>query len=725
MANVQQWVEQILSARYGEEVRGSIANSILAMNEEAIEAHDVAIDSQTSAANSAQAALTSSQNAANSESNAKTSEINAKKSEDNAKISESKALQSENNAKNYDVSAAASSAAATASKNAAALSELNAKTSELNAANSNTQARTSADNAAQSALEAQRNSTSAQTASNNAANSSIQAGQYAQDAKDAAAQASAIAGIGTATTTTPGIVRPDGTTIDINEFGTISVKSVFASVDNTDPTEYREFDKIESNEVQYTFFNKLTAIAQNVRFLEKFRHWHENKEVIDKLSDKDGNLLYNEKEIIPEMITTKEQLESIVKTGTKVVEAFLIKTLIHESSQEHSEIHVHTDETDFKGLTVTSTTTNPETGEVETDTAVINENGYALITVYTVNTTYKVFVTIGTDEYSTNVDVPYYSVYPIDLVKESATIAVSTLFSQLYGKNIRISKGSTTIATGALSASGTFTQNVKELGTYTVECIDSTIGSRVPPVNVTVTEFFKTFPVALEYNYATIRVTTSETDLLGRDVTATIGGSTYRGTFPASLTSGVATVDIDVYQKGTYTVSCTSAGGDTTEETVEVLNFNTTNEVELTLVNELIPIMTSNTTPSGVAKDSANSANAWKVFNGDKAVGDVLYGATAWYQYELPKAETAKKFEFKQTIGGYRTGSSGVKIYGSNDGTTFTDLLGDFTIPNSVLDNTYDLTNSTAYKYYRFVTTPNNTYGGSTHVYSYFQLLKH
>lgn len=99
MADVDKYLAKILSAVYGEEVRGSIHDAIQAMNVEATEAYDAAVNAKDSAAASAAAAKTSEDNAKISEDNAKVSETNAKTSENNAKTSEDNAKASETNAK--------------------------------------------------------------------------------------------------------------------------------------------------------------------------------------------------------------------------------------------------------------------------------------------------------------------------------------------------------------------------------------------------------------------------------------------------------------------------------------------------------------------------------------------------------------------------------------------------------------------------------------------------
>ena len=63
MADIQTYLNNIQQAVYGEEVRGSIHDSIAAINEESSAAKEAATTAQNSAANSAAAAKTSEDNA--------------------------------------------------------------------------------------------------------------------------------------------------------------------------------------------------------------------------------------------------------------------------------------------------------------------------------------------------------------------------------------------------------------------------------------------------------------------------------------------------------------------------------------------------------------------------------------------------------------------------------------------------------------------------------------
>lgn len=215
MANVQQYVEQILAARYGEEVRGSIANSILAMNDEAVEAHDVAIDSKDSSQRNAQAAQLSADNAKTSEDNAKVSELNSKASEQIVLDAQAKAKQSEDNAKTSELNSKSSEQIALDAQAKAKISEENSKASELNSNDSMRSALQSATSASASASAASASQTASANSASAAKTSEDNARQYAE-------QASAVANIDVATVSRNGISRPDGSSIAINQFGVLS-----------------------------------------------------------------------------------------------------------------------------------------------------------------------------------------------------------------------------------------------------------------------------------------------------------------------------------------------------------------------------------------------------------------------------------------------------------------------------------------------------------------------
>ena len=138
-------------------------------------------------------------------------------------------------------------------------------------------------------------------------------------------------------------------------------------------------------------------------------------------------------------------------------------------------------------------------------------------------------------------------------------------------------------------------------------------------------------------------------------------------------------------------------------------------------VAPLIPVMTSNTTPSGVASaiseysnyhayyafrnlyDNTSNSECWHA-NDSKGASH----SNLWLMYKFPKAVTVKKFRIFYVY----TTAVNYKIQGSNDGNTFVDL-GTFT----TIRGEEQIQNTNAYLYYRlFITTqttsPSTIFGG-------------
>ena len=144
MADISSFLQKILAAVYGEEVRGSIHDALKAMNVESSNAMEFASTAKDSAQASAAEAKTSAETATKkageivdsakaasvSEANAKASESNAVKQAAAANASANEAKASETNAKNSENIAQQKATEAAESKDAAALSESEAKAAE-------------------------------------------------------------------------------------------------------------------------------------------------------------------------------------------------------------------------------------------------------------------------------------------------------------------------------------------------------------------------------------------------------------------------------------------------------------------------------------------------------------------------------------------------------------------------------------------------------------------
>ena len=128
----------------------------------------------------------------------------------------------------------------------------------------------------------------------------------------------------------------------------------------------------------------------------------------------------------------------------------------------------------------------------------------------------------------------------------------------------------------------------------------------------------------------------------------------------------------------------------------------------------LIPTMTSNTTPSGVASGSgATSGNDYyKAFDGNNTTWYNASSASAgmYIQYKFPNKVCVKKIYGYSQNGNNRWGS--ITIKGSNDGSNWTDI---YTFDATNKDTfTEVFSNNTLYQYYRVVSNSNKDFQFST-----------
>ena len=116
----------------------------------------------------------------------------------------------------------------------------------------------------------------------------------------------------------------------------------------------------------------------------------------------------------------------------------------------------------------------------------------------------------------------------------------------------------------------------------------------------------------------------------------------------------------------------------------------------------LVPIMTSNTTPSGVVSASSESESgygAYKAFDGNDATywigGASSTGNYQWIKYDFGQAVTVERVCIK-----VRSNIIKAKIQGSNDDSTWVDLttLNTYTTETKITDY---ITNPASYRYYR------------------------
>ena len=131
------------------------------------------------------------------------------------------------------------------------------------------------------------------------------------------------------------------------------------------------------------------------------------------------------------------------------------------------------------------------------------------------------------------------------------------------------------------------------------------------------------------------------------------------------------------------------------------------------LPNNPIPLMTSNTSPSGVANAGTNATAAWNVFDQDSLTSwtsSAGLGTTAWVSYQLTSGIVAKKYYILRPAATTNR-PSGWVFQGSNDGSSWTTL---HTVAGDATASSYTsgtLANATSYTYYRILV---NTVAGGT-----------
>lgn len=162
MANISTYLQKILSAIYGEEVRGSIHDALSAMNVESSSAMEYAKTAKDSAAASASTASIKATAASASAQAAKTSENNAKISETNTKTSEIAATNKANEATTAAAEAKTSETAAELAEGDAEAAKTAALAAKVAAEAARDAADEDADAAAQAAADAAASALSAQ-----------------------------------------------------------------------------------------------------------------------------------------------------------------------------------------------------------------------------------------------------------------------------------------------------------------------------------------------------------------------------------------------------------------------------------------------------------------------------------------------------------------------------------------------------------------------------------
>ncbi|MHB0943219.1 discoidin domain-containing protein [Paenibacillus sp. ALE1] len=129
----------------------------------------------------------------------------------------------------------------------------------------------------------------------------------------------------------------------------------------------------------------------------------------------------------------------------------------------------------------------------------------------------------------------------------------------------------------------------------------------------------------------------------------------------------------------------------------------------------LIPTMTSNTTPSGTASASTEYGDRWKAWNAfDHSVDDYGWVAasgntTGWLCYKFPSSIRITRYTITMRSGSHAESPNTWTFEGSSDGAAWSVLDTRSNISFSTnLSQSFDFTNGAPYLYYRINITKNN-----------------
>lgn len=127
----------------------------------------------------------------------------------------------------------------------------------------------------------------------------------------------------------------------------------------------------------------------------------------------------------------------------------------------------------------------------------------------------------------------------------------------------------------------------------------------------------------------------------------------------------------------------------------------------------LVPVMTSNTAPSGVAADSDSGVNAWRTFDGLGTSSWQTAVLPAWVSYQFAVATTAYYYTIMSVSSAFSP--KNWTFEGSNDGSSW-DVL-DTRVGGSFYDGEvkrFAITTPGSYLYYRLNISTSATFGGQT-----------
>lgn len=346
-----------------------------------------------------------------------------------------------------------------------------------------------------------------------------------------------------------------------------------------------------------------------------------------------------------------------------------------------------------KGSVVTVTTTDPtlfgknvtisKTG-FDPVTSSFNSAGVAYFETVPMVGDVSIEATNGTLTAHGSINIPYFGRYNTTLEFWEAVLNISTTIETLYNRQITIKKNSSTVGTTTFDSTGHATFSVHSVGTYNVSATDSL--SKTYEVDIDVTE---------------------ETTYIVEFIDA-INGATVEPT--DDITTWLKCANIE---DPSITTLADVLANRSLFETL-IANSNACNymarSTTWTGISEgLVPIMTSNTTPSGEAFASReiNTSYAWKTFNRSQEGNDAWYDnvVPSYVGYKFVNPTCVNRFSIQQEVASpsyFKT----YKLQASNDNSEWIDI-GTFTETSMTAGEqyTHEVNNGNYYTYYRIYFT--------------------
>lgn len=355
---------------------------------------------------------------------------------------------------------------------------------------------------------------------------------------------------------------------------------------------------------------------------------------------------------------------------------------IRNSGTTGSILNISTTESTLEGKTVTVT------NGTETRTATFDENLECVIAGYKGTGEVTISSTDGIQTATEVINIPYFGNYDYTIAFWAATVNIQG-DSNLKGTTVTIKDSDDvtvdTVTLSAVDATGVFTATKTDTYTFSV-----TYDGKV---------YSETLAVTQETTYSLQIATIPE-------------GSTI---------TPINDIQIWLHCAGIYDKTYTTLDEVLADSSTLLALISDHNSVDYMVRSTewsgngqpLVPTMTSNIAPSGVASASSEPWTnqgyyAYKVFMDGTGNYDFWLGnkSNAWLQYEFPSAVYATKAFVKNCNGGASNPyyMQGFTIQGSNDGNTFYELVTDTITQVANSEKTVDFTNNIgAYKYYRII----------------------